>query len=466
MRATHAGFNSAFVYSALALALVPGFGLAVGLAMHLAFGWSLGRWWPVVVQIHGHAQVFGWLALFIMGVSLFFLPRFSGVPLRFPSLPRWICALLVLGILSRSIALFWFNAASAPAARGLFGFSALLEIAAIWLYVALIYLSIRRAESRHKAIRAVRPYLAGALLGWVLCGAVVGISAVLAAWSTGALFDQGWNLLGIDFFTGLVLLPVAFAFSIRTFPLYLRLPAARWPVRLFAMLYFAAFALEIIPVAVGLVDFPLGVRLQTVHALGRLCKGVLLLALIWHLDLLTRSKSPWTAGREGDPPAVPRLHPVPRSHFPDYGEFGHFEWPVYMAYIWLLAAGLCEIYSAVALLSGAFIAFDASVLRHMYLGGFGTLLLLGMAPRMVPGFLGIRHLAYPRLVALSFYLGGSAMLFRVLPYLLSFAPTALPSRLATHLFGLSGVLGFLAVAVLAVNLWTSMHRPRGLKTSD
>jgi heme/copper-type cytochrome/quinol oxidase subunit 1 len=100
---------------------------------------------------------------------------------------------------------------------------------------------------------------------------------------------------------------------------------------------------------------------------------------------------------------------------------------------------------------------------------------MGMAPRMVPGFLGVRRLAYPRLVALSCYLAGSAMLFRVLPYLLPFAPTALPMsqtthhvvmqchRVANHLFGLSGLLSWLAVVVLAVNLWTTMRRETRLQ---
>lgn len=458
MRIAHTGFNRGFVHAALLLGLGPGFGLATGLVAHLAYGWNMGPWWPVAVQIHGHAQVFGWLGLFIIGISLFFLPRFSGVPLRFPTLPRWICLLLTTGILAHGTALLQLHREATPCARGLLGLSGLLEIAAVGLYIALLYLSIRRAEPSHRAIRTVRPYFAGALLGWALATLVVGLLAIDTALVGSTLPDPGWHRLGGDLFTGLVLLPVAFAFSIRTFPLYLRLPAARWPVRPFALLYFAAFALEIIPTALGLIDLTLGSRLVAVHALGRLLKGILLAAMVWALDLLTRRRAPWTSEREGAPPNTPRCHPTPRAQLPDYGEFGRFEWLLYASYAWLLLAGLLEIYSAIALLTGVFAPFDTHALRHIYLGGFGTLLLLGMAPRMIPGFLGIRRLAYPRLVALSFYLASSAMLFRVLPYLLPFAATALPSHIAINLFGLSGALGWLAVAVLATNLWTTMHR--------
>ena len=458
MRPAHARFSTGFAHAALVLALVPGFGIATGLAAHLAFSWTMGKWWLVAVQIHGHAQVFGWLGLFIIGVSLYFLPRFSGVPLRFPALSRWIYILLATGIIARSVALLLLNVGPGPFARGLLGLSGLLEVAAVGLYVALLYLSVCRSEPRHQAIRAVRPYFLGALLGWTLSVLVVGFLAAHTAWVGSALPDPGWNLLGIDLFTGLVLLPVAFAFSIRTFPLYLRLPAARWPVRLFALIYFSAFALEIAPVALGLVDYSLGSRLAAVHALGRLLKGVLLAALVRNLDLLTRRRRPWTEERDRDPPAVPRFHTAPRPHLPDYGEFGRFEWLLYASYAWLLLAGLLEIYSATALLSGIFAPFDGHALRHIYLGGFGTLLLMGMAPRMVPGFLGVHRLAHPRLVALTFYLAGSAALFRVLPYLLPLAPTTLPNRVAIHLFSLSGTLGWLAVAVFAINLWATMRQ--------
>ncbi|MGY8827397.1 MAG: hypothetical protein ACKVJG_26360 [Candidatus Latescibacterota bacterium] len=59
--------------------------------------------------------------------------------------------------------------------------------------------------------------------------------------------------------------------------------------------------------------------------------------------------------------------------------------------------------------------FDASALRHVYLAGFGTLLLLGMAPRMGPGFVHRRGLASPLLVDLSFFLGMAAVSLRLCP---------------------------------------------------
>ncbi len=452
MRTTHSEFNVWFVYTGLAMALGPGFGVAIGLSAHLAFGWSMGKWWPVAVQIHGHAQVFGWLGLFILGVSLFFLPRFSGLPLRWPKWPRWICLLLAIGILLRSLGQFFLVGAPTVWASALLGLAGLLEIAAIGLYITLIFLSIRRVEPNHPAIHQVRPYLVGTLLGWTLSTLLVVGLALHAAWHGSAITDPGWNRFAIDLFVGLVLLPVAFAFSIRTLPLYLRLPVARWRTRLFALLYFSAFALETTPGALSLAGFSLGAELSPAHAIGRIVKGVLLVALIWKLDLLTRCQLPWNAEHSEMPAAAPRVHPTPRSHLPDYGEFGRFEWPIYASYSFLLFAGLLEIYSAVALLLGTFAPFDSNALRHIYLSGFGTLLLIGMAPRLIPGFLRIRRLAHPQLVSLSFYLATSAALFRILPYLLPFPSVTLP------LFGLSGTLGYLAITALAINLCMTFQR--------
>ena len=87
------------------------------------------------------------------------------MPLRFPALSRWIYILLATGIIARSVALLLLNVGPGPFARGLLGLSGLLEVAAVGLYVALLYLSVCRSEPRHQAIRAVRPYFLGALLG-------------------------------------------------------------------------------------------------------------------------------------------------------------------------------------------------------------------------------------------------------------------------------------------------------------
>src|SRR5208283_901936 len=64
-------------------------------------------------QAHGHAQVFGWVGLFIMGVAYYAVTKFKNVPLKHFKLAYGSFYLMVVGRLLRSIAqpladqLFW-----------------------------------------------------------------------------------------------------------------------------------------------------------------------------------------------------------------------------------------------------------------------------------------------------------------------------------------------------------------------
>ena len=454
-RAVHADFDVGFVHAALILALTVGFGSAAVLGLQLGFDLPANRWWPTLVQIHGHAQVFGWLGLFIMGVSLHFIPRFAGAALPMPALARWIWILLSFAVVGRCGQL----ALSATVAvevrfwgRWVLAAAGVAEILAVLLYVLLLGLILRSGDPRRQAIRPLLPYFLSALCGWLGASAVIGVQTVRAAALDMVLVDPQWQRFGLDLFVSLVLIPIAFAFSIRTFPLYLRLPAVRWPVQRLVAVYLFACGLEIASLLAALLGWP-GEWLTYLQPLGKIVKGAAIVVFVWRLDLLRR-RPPWTVEREGEPPAQRRMHPQPRTHLPDYGEFGHFEWLIYAAYIWLVAAGGLEVYSGIALGSGAFAPCAPGVLQHVYLAGYATLLLLGMAPRMIPGFLHLRRLAFPRLVDVSFWLANAAILFRLLPLLLA---DGMAGPLA-YFFGLSGLLGWLAVLALAVNLWATLRR--------
>ncbi|MCC7262902.1 MAG: hypothetical protein IT369_10305 [Candidatus Latescibacteria bacterium] len=453
----HAPLAQGFVWTALAAALSAGFGAAALLALLLGFELPLADWWLPLVQVHGFAQAFGWLGLFIMGVSLYFVPRFSGTPLRWPALQQAIWVLTGAAMLGRLTGQLWLSGEPGNGAgAGVLGLAGLAGGLAVLCYLLLLASALRRAP-RHQAITQVKPFLLTALCGWLLAGALGTGAALRAALRGEALLEAPWHRLSLDLFAALVLLPVAFAFSLRTFPLYLRLAPARWPVRPFALFYLAACALDFLPPLL----WP-GATGLTVQGLGKALKGGALLVFVWNLDLLLRRKLPWTA--EQELPSQPRrFHPPTRPGMPDYGEFGHFERLLQAAYLCLALAGLLELWNGIAALRGTDPPWVPDALRHLYLAGFGTLLLLGMAPRMIPGFVGRRRVAHPWLVDLSGGLGLAAALSRVAPVALApFLPEAYPA-LATwssYLFGVSGGLGWLAVACLALNLGATLAAPR------
>jgi hypothetical protein len=70
-----------FVTTALLLTLGGGISSGIAAAM-TGGGWGAlrGEAWLALVQSHGHLQVFGFIALFIMGIAFHVLPRFKALP--------------------------------------------------------------------------------------------------------------------------------------------------------------------------------------------------------------------------------------------------------------------------------------------------------------------------------------------------------------------------------------------------
>lgn len=66
-------FQWEFVWAALALAVFTGFALGAHLTSILEFSFIPGPGFASYIQIHGHIQLWGWVGLLIMGISLHML---------------------------------------------------------------------------------------------------------------------------------------------------------------------------------------------------------------------------------------------------------------------------------------------------------------------------------------------------------------------------------------------------------
>lgn len=454
----HVAFQMAYIWTALAVALGAGFSIGAHLTFIMGFGFPLGKGFASFVQTHGHVQLIGWAGLFIMGISLHFIPRLAGLPIPYPERLRHIVWLMGLGLTLRSI-----GHAVLP-----YLIETPLFVPVLWLVVVsgglewvgvLLYtytlLRVFRAKRRHTirpAMLAVRPYFAMMVVGWLLYAALN--LAMLAQMAVGrfVVVHSTWNAIAVQSFVGLVLLPVAFAFSVRMFPLYLRLVVPDRSVSGVAYAYLFALILQVLP------NVPPLTRawpqlMPEVSALGTLLKGGVILWFVWKLSVLTRLRPPWTVHRQ--------LHPGPerrpsRPGLPDYGEFGRFERLVYAAYIWLVLAALADIVMGISGLLHLPSYMSPQVTLHMYGLGFITLLILGMAVRMLPGFLRKRRIASPVLVEATFWLGNGAVLSRLLLFVLPAGfLQAIPGALtgARIAFALSGFLGLASIFLLATNLW-------------
>ncbi len=453
-----AEFRPGFIWLALATATFAGFGIGGHLAFVIGFGFPLNASFPSMVQAHGHAQLVGWAGLFVIGTSLHFIPRLSSVPLPHQ---RWIGAILwlmgtglLLRVFGQPTLLYLAEGLGLDLLRWLVGGSGALEGAGILLYLFLLTKSLRGTGDirLQPAFAAVRPYFGMMVAGWLLFLCVNFLLVVGMAGSGHAVVDHAWNEFGIQGFIELTLLPVAMAHSVRIFPMVLALSAAFWPVRAIAYAYLTGVGVELACAALSLSGLDAGM-VRALGSLGVLVKGSVILWFTWKLDVLTRRRRVERSARflQSGPDRPPT-----RPGLPDYGEFGRFELLVYSAYTWLVLAAGCEILAAVATLAGLPSPVSWDAVRHMYLVGFISLLIFGVAVRMLPGFLRKKAVASPALVEATFWLGNTAALFRVLPLILPpglFELSPVAGRLVLGAFGLSGLIALAAVLCLAVNLW-------------
>lgn len=459
----HAEFEIGYIWASLALAILAGFAIGAHMVFVLGFGLPVGPGFNSFSQVHGHVQLVGWTGLFIMGVSLHFLPRASGIPI---SRPGWMKVPWVL--IAAGLTLRIFEHCALPYMAGKPAFartswlvftSGILEWIGIMFYLKLLYSCVGNKEAigSRPGLRSVLPYFVTMSVGWFLFATMNAVLLLHMATSKAVVVNQAWDEFANQVFLGMVLLPVAFAFSVRTFPLYLRLPAPDWPIAEFGLFYLVSLLLQILPTLPLAADStsPLLILLS---ALGRTLKAVGILWFVWKLDVLTRRRQPWTINRIGEP--GPDRRPT-RPGLPDYGEFGGFERLVYAAYVSLSLAAAIETVFGVSLLLGHPLSVSMYAIRHLYLLGFITLLILGMAPRMIPGFLHKKQVACPRLVDVSFWLGIVTVVSREFLLLLpeslirSSPPLADFTRAA---LGLSGLFGMVTLSCLAVNLWLTARQ--------
>jgi len=336
-----ADFQIGYIWVALATAIFSGFAIGGHLAFVIGYNLPLGKGFLSFIQAHGHVQLVGWAGLFIIGMSLYFIPRLSSVPISQPQLIQLLPWLIAIGLLLRSV-----GHTTLPYIRGsvffvplnwVVAFSGLIEWYGILLYVSLLLgtiVGIQNARVR-PALMSVRPYFCMMVAGFFLYTSINLVLLIQMALSKEIVVNQAWNEFAIHVFIGLVLLPVSLAFSVRTFPLYLRLPATDWHVRSTAYFYLFSFLLQVVPTA----PLHFGRTAFYLSSLGMLLKGGVIFWMVWKLDSLTRLQEPWTTQRALQP--GPHRRPT-RPGIPDYGEFGRFERLVYAAYAWLILGAFLE----------------------------------------------------------------------------------------------------------------------------
>ena len=167
-----------FFMAGVAVALTLGASWGALLLLRIAWSENFSSLSVHEVNAHGHAQIFGWVGLFIMGFAYQSFPRFKHTSLSHPRLAYASFWMMFLGLVTRSatqaLAGWW-------AWLGGVGVAAsIVELLAVGLMIFIILSTLRNSNRRLEAY----DYYILAALGWFFvqaAGGTVYFAATLSA---------------------------------------------------------------------------------------------------------------------------------------------------------------------------------------------------------------------------------------------------------------------------------------------
>jgi len=383
------------------------------------------------INAHGHAQIFGWVGLFVMGFAYQAFPRFKHTSLAWPRLAFVSWGLMLTGVIGRAAFEPWVAAAPWTRVPALTG--SVFEVIAIAVFAGII---LRTWQKAGKGL-AVYDYFILSALFWFVVQAVFDAAYFAAtAWTTerAALLDlvAGWQgslrELQIHGFALMMILGV----SQRIFPYFYGLPASSSGR--------AVTALICLNVAVVGESSGLVLMHYAGHAWAGLWDASALL-LAGTVVTLVRGWHVFSPTKEAD-----RSLKFLRA-----------------AYVWLfISLGMLVLlpvyqYGLLGWLApgsaSASIGFSHAyygAIRHAITVGFISLMIVGVAAKVVPTLSGVDVRALSKLWAPFVLLNTGCALRVVGQTATDFTDNAFPWA------GVSGVLEVSGLALWGVHLWLIM----------
>jgi uncharacterized protein involved in response to NO len=399
----------AFIATGLLFMLLPGTFLGVWNLISISSRHSLAALSPEWVQAHGHAQIFGWVGSFILGIGFFSISKMAGLP-SFSVSRGWVCwGLWTGGVLAR-----WATNVYLSQCQIVLPLSAAMELAA--------YVIFFRTVSHHRPSRT-----SGGRQTWLLLavGASTGLLLALALNLASAVWlsftgerpavsheiDQRLLLLSTFGF----LVPFIWAFNARWLPIFLGLasPSDR--------LLVAAFVINTASVAAGMAGY---FAIFAAFAIVGAVTAALALNIFQPAE--RRAK-------------IQGIHP----------SFPHF---VRGAYVWLLIAAGLSMWAVSGDRNGGI--WGAS--RHALTVGFVSTMIFAIGQRILPAFCGMRTLFSKGLMFGSLAMLNLGCFLRVaseVPAYEGYWTQTWP------VLPVSALIEMAAVTLFAVNLTVTLIRP-------
>ncbi len=402
----------AYIGAGLLFMLVPGTFLGVWNLLQVSARESVSLVSPAWLQAHGHAQVFGWIGTFILGIGFYSIPKLKAGS-RPALAAAWICWVLwVTGVAMR-----WTVNVYGVQWRALLPVSGLLEFFAFLIFFRQV--SRHRPteeqtarEERVRERRSLQPWIRvvmSASIGLALTLFVNLAACVYLAWrgESPALphgLDQRFLVLVAWGF----LAPFVWGFSLKWLPVFLGLrPSYTTPVA-------AAVAANVTGVLLALAGW------------GSVAAGLFVIASAAIVIALRIFERPIRAAK---------TRGVHRS-FPVF---------VRIAYAWLIVASLLGAAAARWDVSGGI--WGAS--RHAFTVGFISVMVFSIGQRVLPQFANLRPLWSPGVMLTGLLLLTVGCLLRVSSEVLAYQHYA---QWAWSVLPISALIEMAAVTCFALNM--------------
>lgn len=133
-----------FVKTAIILTLTVGVTFGAIILSYIAIKLNFHSIYYALIQAHGHAQLFGWVGLCVMGFALYIIPRVKNTELKHRSLVNICYGFIVAGLSLRII----LQPTPFPLLRFLVLISAFLEIISICLFAFIILRTIFASKEK------------------------------------------------------------------------------------------------------------------------------------------------------------------------------------------------------------------------------------------------------------------------------------------------------------------------------
>lgn len=379
------------------------------------------RFWRAMVQAHGHAQFYGWVGLFIMGIAYHVFPRLKATDLRRRELVGVSFILMLAGIIVKSVSqVFAENAIAA----NIMVLASAVELIAVSLFLYVGFSTIKSSELKEYFDK----YIAASLVWfWLATASGVVISIYLSVKGSNVIPDSinpPYLHIQAMGFIGMMILGI----SLKTLPLFLGL---KFPNQKLSDISFWGLNAGIVILAIsqwfkGL--YPSNI-LDGLFGFAAALEFISAILFVHNLNIF---RKPETEVEKGG-----------------YGKF------ITVSYIWFsIAVAMFAVF-------GIYEAFSGNSAGHALIGsyrhaitvGFISMMIFGMAARMIPTFRGIQLHSISQL-NVTFALINIGNTLRVVFQGLTFA-------LGAFSFAVMGVSGWLEVAAIALfgyNIWKTMNK--------